>query len=145
MYFFTMRDENEAAMFAVSLSNNEVPSMQGARRRFGQPAPFVVFVDTQHRERASWIHTLFTLPTPENRTVLGAMLWCECHEQGCGGCGPAVERPRCQRPAIGRVYRTDDPNDRGLALCAECGDDAWGTGLFETEDERNIRLFGQEV
>ncbi len=57
---------------------------------------------------------------------------CECADPGC----PAHSgKSDCRNVANSLLYRVDMEDETGTALCDDCADDAFDSGLFTTERE----------
>ena len=53
---------------------------------------------------------------------------CQCKDTRCPCKG------HCQHMAVCRMFRTDQEDDMGIALCDLCGDDAFQTGLYMLDE-----------
>lgn len=55
---------------------------------------------------------------------------CECADPQCPQC-----HGDCKLPAESTLYRIDMEDETGTLFCPECADDAFASGLFDSDEE----------
>lgn len=53
---------------------------------------------------------------------------CECADSGCPKC-----KGKCERKAMQTLYRVDMEDRTGTRFCNECAEDAYESGLFDSQ------------
>lgn len=59
---------------------------------------------------------------------------CECADSHCK---EHANLSRCHNDATFILYRVDMADEAGTAMCDECSDDAFSSGLFTTHDDED--------